>query len=263
MKLLIAVPSKGRADSIIKRTMRWLPRVGFDVRVFVEPQEFDKYKERLEHGNYDNRVYFDTEKHLIDIGENDKGLSFVKGYIKQYALENGYDLVFKMDDDVLRFNARGKNKPDDEMVMDFAGMVGICRKTMGEYPDVGAIGFGYRNELFNPKRWVSMNSRLQTCYIIRTELLQNGFNTTEDFAQYLYIRSLNKVTLRYGMLGIDCADVGKNKGGLQMFDRSKQFDEEVDKLKEIYPALQFKKVEGKDWQYEPVLTGDFFGVKKL
>lgn len=262
MKLLIAVPSKGRADKIIKHTMRWLPRTGFDVRVFVEPQEFDKYAERLEHGNYDNRVHFPPEA-LINIGENDKGLSFVKEYIKQYAIDNGYELVFKMDDDVLRFNARGKNKPDDEMVMDFAGMVGVCRKTMGEYPDVGAIGFPYRNELFEPKRWASINTRLQTCYIIRTELLQSGFNTTEDFAQYVYIRSQNKTTLRYGLLGIDCADVGKNKGGLQLFDRQKQFEEEAEKLREIYPALQFKKVDGKSWLYEPVLTGDFFGVKKL
>ena len=262
MKLLIAVLSKGRAEKIIKHTMRWLPRTGFDVRVFVEPQEYNQYLERLNHGDYENRTHFPPE-HLINIGENDKGLSFVKGFIKQYALDNGYALVFKMDDDVLRFNSRGKNKPDDEMVMEFAGMVGTCRKTMGEYPDVGAIGFGYRNELHEKKRWTLINARLQTCYLIRTELLQDGFNTTEDFAQYLYIRSLNKVTLRYGLLGIDCADVGKNKGGLQMFDRQAQFEEEAERLKEIYPAVQFKKVEGKSWLYEPILAGDFFGIKRL
>lgn len=262
MKLLIAVPSKGRAKKIIKHTMRWLPRTGFEVRVFVEPQEYEAYKESLEHGNYDNRVHFPLEN-LIDIGENDKGLSFVKGYIKQYAIDNGFDLVFKMDDDVLRFNARGKNKVDDEMVMDFAGMVGQCRKTMSEYPDVGAIGFGYRNELFEPKKWTAINARLQTCYLIRTELLQNGFNTMEDFAQYVYIRTQNKNTLRYGLMGIDCADVGANKGGLQMFDRGEQAKEEMEKLRALHPAIQFKKVEGKSWVYEPVLTGDFFGVKKL
>lgn len=263
MKLLIAVPSKGRAKKIIKHTMRWLPRTGFEVRVFVEPQEYEAYKESLDHGNYDNRVHFPLE-HLIDIGENDKGLSFVKGYIKQYALDNGFDLVFKMDDDVLRFNARGKNKPDDEMVMDFCGMVGVCRKTMGEYPDVGAIGFPYRNELFEPKRWTSINTRLQTCYLIRTELMQDGeFDAMEDFAQYVLLRKANKVTLRYGLLGIDCADVGKNKGGHQMFNRGEKVEADIAKLREIHPAIQFKKVDGKDWAYEPVLTGDFFGVKKL
>lgn len=256
MKLLIAVPSKGRADSIIKRTMRWLPRTGFEVRVFVEPQDYEAYAKSLDHGNYDNRVHFPAE-HLINIGEDNKG------FIKQYALDNGFDLVFKMDDDILRFNARGKNKPDDAMVMDFAGMVGICRKTMGEYPDVGAIGFGYRNELRDPKRWVLLNGRLQTCYLIRTELLQDGFSALEDFAQYVALRKANKVTLRYGLLGIDCADVGKGKGGLQMFDRNALTDEEMNRLRDIHPSIQFKKVEGKSWQYEPVLTGDFFGVKKL
>lgn len=263
MKLLIAVPSKGRADKIIKHTMRWLPRVGFDVKVFVEPQEYNQYLERLNHGDYENRTHFPPES-LINIGENDQGLGFAMKFIKQYALDNAYDLVFKMDDDVLRFNARGKNKPDDEMVMDFAGMVGVCRKTMGEYPDVGAIGFGYRNELRDPKRWVLINGRLQTCYIIRTDLMQDGtFDAMEDFAQYVLLRKANKVTLRYGLLGIDCADVGKNKGGHQMFDRGAKVEADIAKLKEIHPAIQFKKVDGKDWAYEPVLTGDFFGVKKL
>ncbi len=262
MKLLIAVPSKGRADKIIKHTMRWLPRTGFEVRVFVEPQELEKYKERLEHGNYDNRVHFPTE-HVIDIGENDKGLGFVKSFIKQYALDNGYELVFKMDDDTLRFKGRGKNKVDDEMVMDFAGMVGQCRKTMSEYPDVGAIGFPYRNELFEPKRWSSINARLQSCYIIRTELLQGGFSAFEDFAQYMHIRSLNKNTLRYGLLGIDSAPVGVNKGGCQDFDREAQAKDELERMREIYPALQIKKVQGKSWSFEPKLEGDFFGMKKL
>lgn len=263
MKLLIAVPSKGRADKIIKHTMRWLPRTGFEVRVFVEPQEYEAYKKSLEHGNYDNRVHFPLE-HLIDIGESDKGLGFAMAFIKQYATDNDFDLVLKMDDDVLRFNARGKNKPDDEMVMDFAGMIGTCRKTMGEYPDVGAIGFPYRNELFEQKRWTLINGRLQTCYLIRTSLMQDGtFDAMGDFAQYLLLRKANKITLRYGLLGIDCSDVGKNKGGHQMFDRGAKVEAEIEKLKAIHPAIEFKKVEGKTWAYEPVLSGDFFGVKKL
>lgn len=38
---------------------------------------------------------------------------------------------------------------------------------------------------------------------------------------------------------------------------------EAELLREVYPALQFKKVEGKTWALEPVLKGEFFGVKKL
>lgn len=262
MKLLVAVPSKGRPKAIYKHTMRWLPRVGYDVKVFCEPQEIAEYRANAADTNYNNYVHV-TDDWFIDIGKNDAGLGYVKQFIREYALANGYELVFKMDDDVQRFNARGKNKPDDLMVPDFINMVGTCRVTLGRYPDVAAIGFGYRNELFENKQWVGINYRLQSCYLIRTEFIQSGYNTFEDFAQFIYIRANNKNTLRYGLLGIDAADVGKNKGGLQLFDRKAQALEEIDRLRAIYPAIEFKPVPEKAWKYEPVLKGEWYGTKKL
>ncbi len=262
MKLLVAIPSKGRADTIFKRTLRWVTRAGFDVRIFVEPSEIEAYRAGAVDANYEHYLDIKPEQ-FISIRANDKGLGYAKGYIKRYAERNGYDLVFKLDDDVLRFTGRGKNKSDDEMIIQFSAMVGRCRWAFNRYPDVGAIGFPYRNELYEPKEWSHINRRLQSSYIIRTELMQSGFNTFEDFAQYIYIRSLNKVTLRYGLMGIDAADVGANRGGLQLFDREKMQDDEIPKLREMYPALEFKRVQGKKWGFEPVLSGDFFGVKKL
>lgn len=262
MKLLVAIPSKGRSDTIFKRTLRWVVRTGFDVKVFVEPQDIELYREGARDGNYQN--YTDiTDEHFIDIGENDKGLSYAKKFIKDYAIANGYDLVFRMDDDIMRFTGRGRNKPDDLMIIQFAEMVGKCRIAFGKYPDVAAIGFPYRNELFEPKEWSLINGRLQTCYIIKPEYITEGFGSFDDFADYVNIRLQNKITLRYGLLGIDAADVGKTRGGLQMFDREELANADIIKLRELYPAIQFKPVKGKSWGFEPVLSGDFFGVKKL
>jgi hypothetical protein len=120
MKLLIAIPSKGRADSIFSRTLRWLPLTGFDYKVLIEPQDSVDY-----------------------------------------------------------LNHRQAN------------------------PD--------------------------------------------DFVE----------------LGIDSADVGKEKGGLQLADREALADAAVTQLRSIYPAIEFKPVTGKSWTFEPVLKGDFFGIKKL
>ena len=263
MKLLIAIPSKGRSKSIYRRTLRWITRTGYDVRIFVEPQDIEAYRAGIEHANYSEWLDIHPDQ-FIDIGQNDQGLGYAKDFIKQYALDNGYDLVFKMDDDVLRFAPRGPFKDDGGMIIDFAGAVGACRKAFGRYPDIGAIGFPYRNELYETaKEWTHINARLQTCYIIRAELLQGGFNTLEDFAQYAYLRSQNKVTTRYGLIGIDCAEVGTGKGGLQAFDREAQLDVEIPKLQEIYPAVRFKPVKGKKWSIEPDMTGEFFGVVKL
>lgn len=261
MKLLVAVPSKGRAKTICKHAMRWLPRTGFQVRVFVEPQELKAYQEALEHGDYLNRTHT-PDNTLVNIEQNDKGLGYAMGYIKRYAQDNGFDLVFKMDDDTKRFAWRGKNKPDEQMVVDFAEGVGTCRKTFGQFPDVAAIGFPYRNELHDPKVWTHLNARLQSCYIIKPEYIQDSFTTFEDFAQYIYIRSKNKATLRYGLMGIDAAKVGKNKGGCQDFDRKELAKQEAEKLRLIYPALEFKPVD-KPWGIEPVLAGKFFGRKKI
>lgn len=262
MKLLIAIPSKGRTNTIFKRTLRWVVRTGFDVRVFVEPQEIEAYREATRDANYQNRLDL-SDENFVDIGKNDQGLAYVKNFMKQYAIKNGYDLLFRMDDDILRFTGRGKNLPDDLMIIKFSEMVGRCRVTFGRYPDVAGIGFGYRNELFEPKEWSLINGRLQTCYIIRPEYIADGFNCFDDFADYVNIRAQNKLTLRYGLLGIDAAGVGKEKGGLQSFDRNELAKADGLKLRELYPAMRFKKVDKKSWSFEPILTGDFFGIKKL
>lgn len=262
MKLLIAIPSKGRSDTIFKRTMRWACRLGYDVRVFCEPSEIEAYREAARDGNYQNRTAI-TDASFVDIGKNNGGLSYAKKFIKDYAIQNGYDLVFRLDDDVLRFSSRGRNKPDDLMIIKFSEMVGKCRVTFGKYPDVAAVGFGYRNELYEPKEWAGINMRLQTCYIIKPEYIAEGFGCFDDFADYVNIRKQNKVTLRYGLLGIDVADVGKTKGGLQMFDREELANQDIVKLRAMHPAIEFKIVRDKTWGIEPVMTGDFFGVKKL
>lgn len=264
MKLLVAIPSKARSSTIFRDTLRWVPRLGYDVRVFVEPQEIEEYREAATLANHDNRTAI-NDQHFVDIKENNKGLGYAKEFIKQYATENGYDLVFKMDDDVRRWRWRGRNKPDDLMVIDFATMVGKCRVTFGKYPDVAAIGFPYGQELYpdSNKEWSAINARLQSCYIIRTEYLIGGYASFEDFAQYIYIRTLNKNTLRYGLAGMDNNDTGKQAGGMQLFDREQLVEVEMQGLRSMYPALQFKPVKGKRWTIEPVMTGAFFGVKNL
>lgn len=266
MKLLVAIPSKGRSEKAFKQTLRWVSRAGFDVRIFVEPQDVAAYREAAKNANYQNYLDYSDDQ-FIDIGENDRGLSYVKGFIKKYAEANGYDLVFKLDDDVLRFSGRGRSKPDDRMVIDFSVMVAACRKVFSQYLDVAAIGFPYRNELYEPKEWSLLNGRLQSCYIVRTEYMVNDErlgNHFEDFHNYIYIRSKNKVTLRYGLLGMDIADVGTNPGGCQDTPRTEAgAHTAIDALRELYPALKVKLNQSKEWKVEPSLTGAFFGVKHI
>ena len=61
-----------------------MQRLGIDYRIFVEPQDKGAY-------NF---------KNVIVLEQNDQGLGYSTGFAKKYAEEKGYDLVFRIDDDV-------------------------------------------------------------------------------------------------------------------------------------------------------------------
>lgn len=47
-----------------------------------------------------------------------------------------------------------------------------------------------------------------------------------------------------------------------MFDRLEQAKVEADKLRTLYPALDFKTVD-KRWGMEPIMQGEWFGTRML
>lgn len=242
MKILVAVPSKNRAEELVKYTYSWLSKVeGLDIdyRIFVEPQDYDSY-------GVDN---------LVNIGQNDQGLFFVKQFIYDYALENGYDAIFKVDDDVRGWtNYRAKQGPEDS-AKTFIKIIEESVKQFNKHPEIKAVGFPYSFQMFSQFEWAKSN-RLQTCYLVRTESFspKEGVSVFEDFYTALRIRVNGGMILRYGLSGIDLGNgVGKGKGGLQMFDRDELAKKEIEIMKELYPMLTVKEVKGKSWSVEPVL----------
>lgn len=252
MSTLIAVPTKSRSEEFSKNTYRWLQYCYTDYAVFVEPQDYEKYR-------------YVGEEHLIQLPDNNRGLGYAKGYIKDFALHNGYTAVFKVDDDIsgwvdLKRKSR-RGKPAAEY---FEFILGFLENKL-RVDMIGAIGFPYRNEMWEVKDWTSVNSRLQTCYLIRTELMfaDERISTFEDFATFTHLRLNNYITVRCGVLGMDLLPVAKTKGGLQDFNRAEQAEREILLLREMYPALKVRKVVGKPWQYEPDLKGGIFKSTKL
>lgn len=249
--VLIAIPSKGRADDLC--TMNWLKLSRFDVCIFVEPQEEEAYAAH----------HPETLKFILP--ENDQGLGYAKVQIQKYAREFGYSYIFKMDDDITGFYGRGKRPDAEVLAKQFDDMLEEVISTLVVMPDIVAIGFPYRWELYEVKKWVNINGRLQTAYLCETEHFYSDerISVFEDFHTYLKIRANNLSTLRYGALGIGCKPVGANPGGHQMFNRGQKALAEVELLREVHPALEFKQVEGKDWTIEPKIRGPFFNIKGL
>jgi hypothetical protein len=254
VKVVSVIPSKGRPDGLSSRTLSWLCMSKHDWFVFVEPQEYEEYL----------RVV--PRDQLVKIDDSDRGLGYVKNFIQNWLKDKDYDLVFKLDDDIITWHDRGSRKSPERCAQAFDKAIADAAAAFTKYPDVAAVSYPYRNELYELQKWAALNARLQTAYLVRKDYFvgHKNVSTFEDFYNYIYIRSKNKLILRYGLLGIS-TDVGRTAGGLQSpsFSRRQMAEAEVPILRELYPALEFKPVTGKAWHIEPVLKGPFFGVKKL
>lgn len=252
MKILIAVPSKSRSATIQKLTLSWLSKTKLDYRVFIEPQEYGKYVKTMGNGR------------LVLLGANDKGLGYSKESIKDYAIKNGYDLIFKVDDDMLGWWGRSRRRSDSVSHEVFIELLKDCEEQFLKHPEVKAIGFSYAWQMFDKDKWTGINQRLQSCYLTRTQDFHADalISVFEDFAAFLAIRVQNGVTLRYGFAGMDIEPVGKNPGGHQNFNRKERAVAEIEQLRKLYPALKFRKVTGKDWDIEPDMRDVFLRGKQ-
>ena len=196
MKLLVAVPSEKALATVFSRTLRWLPRVGFEWVVFCPSDQHKAFLEKADDYNYRNYLNMEAKNFVKADGD-------IHEAIQAYAQEHNYGLVFMLEDDVLRFNDVGKTMRDDEMVLHFHKAVMRCRVAMGAYKDLGAISFQWRQHLTG-KEYPYLNAPLNPNYIIRTELLTTDLPTPEW------------KTLRYGKLG---ADIGKIEIAAEEFNK--------------------------------------------
>tara|TARA_R110000868_G_scaffold179159_1_gene419139 strand:+ start:100 stop:813 length:714 start_codon:yes stop_codon:yes gene_type:complete len=237
MKCLVCIPSKARPNNIQKYVEPFMNRLGLDYRIFVEPQDIEKY-------NFENVVQLDA---------NDKGLGYATSFAKNYAEENGYDLVFKIDDDV---KGIGQIELDIDRVLDAF-----------KIDKVGAVVFPYSFEWYakTDKLFTRINKRIQTCYVIRTVLWRptESVSTFEDFYEYLLIRKDNFDTLYCSKHLIDCAPVGGGSGGLQAFDRSDMALKEINIFKSIDDSIKVISKPDKPWKYEPKFTDKKYKSKPI
>lgn len=130
MKVLIAVPTKLRPYLIMKKkgTGYWLQHVKkYDWKVFVEPQEKRYYEQSMR----------EFKDHLVYLPENDHGYSYAILQIKQYAIDNGYDLILLTEDD-----SQGYQSPlRKEHWITCEEMLDELVPLFKSIPDMGMVGF--------------------------------------------------------------------------------------------------------------------------
>lgn len=255
MNTLIAVPSKGRAEQFEKDTYSWLRYTKYPWVVFIEPGEYDDYIKVVQH-----------PKFLITIPESNRGLGYLKIQVLKFCVSNGYDVVFKLDDDVQYWRdpsnrGLGHNAPKTSKEYKcktlFDPIIDNSLKLFEEFPKVAGISLMYGQDMkvFSGDTWIGINNRLQSNYLVRTPFIAPPGSkikmTFEDFNTYLNIRKKGFITVRYGLTGADLRPVGTNAGGWQSFDRRELANKAKKVLSELYPGLAWKRVENKNWDWEP------------
>lgn len=236
-KLLVAIPSKNRVSTLEKYTWTWAKTLKFDVRVFVEPQDYESYLAII------------PEANLVKISDNNRGLGFVKKEMQNYAKENGYDVVFKLDDDTTGMVWKRK-KMDTESI---EKILAELNQQFDVQKHIGAIAFPYSFQMFDIETTMTRAKKVQSSYLVRTELLctEYEFSVFEDFSVALNAIAKGFTVAKFNLMGqVQGVPVGGGTGGIQDFDRSELALKEAELLRKIYPPLSFRKVD-KPWKIEP------------
>ncbi len=236
MKLLIAIPSKNRVDTLVKYSWTWAKELKIDVRVFVEPQDYDNYLSAIPEGS------------LVKIGANNAGLGYAKKCIQLYAESEGYDVVMKLDDDISGWTWMRKPMTTEAVERRINNLL-----IQFVHNELGAVAFPYSFQIFDMTEYWSKAKKVQSTYMVRTELLCSPyeFSVFEDFAVGLYALVKGFKVMKYNLMGqVLGVPVGGGTGGHQSFDRSELALKDAELLKKIYPPITFRKVE-KPWKIEP------------
>lgn len=240
MKLLIAIPSKNRIETLKKYTWAWARDLNHTKKIFVEPQDLNKYLE----------ICFRDD--IVVLDKDNQGLGYAKQFIQNYAKKNGYNLVFKLDDDLRGMTEFRTRISLPKVVEKVDRFLDFCEENFQKSENLGAIALPYSFQMFEERVWLPAK-KVQSSYVVRTDLLCTPYNFSvfEDFAVGINCLVNNYKLFKYGLMGQDLGvKVGGGTGGHQDFDREKLALEDAELLRKLYPPITFKKVD-KPWKIEP------------
>lgn len=228
------MPSKQRAFDL--KTTEWLLKCKLPDNVtfkcFVEPQDSLYYRTTMK------------KEHLVFLDKNDMGLGYALHYAHKYAQDNGYDLVFHIDDDVAGFI--DKRLKSTHRVEVFENILKDIIPVFDEEPQLGLIRFMSSRTFYFYKKYeqkfVVKNQLAWGCYLTRVtpNYYRSEISNYSDTAAQLYFWRDGYYTLTYGLAGINVAVYG-NKGGCQSRDRRKDADNAVAYLQQEFPEVCIKK----------------------
>lgn len=119
MKILVAV-TPGTWRNADDRALRWVGRAGYELKIFVPRNKLNKYRGVIDNLNYHwylALTYKDLESHLAP---------------EEYALENSFDLLLTIPDELLSWRKRQRFK--DWEIKTYVEAVGKARLEFSRKP---------------------------------------------------------------------------------------------------------------------------------
>jgi hypothetical protein len=209
--MICYIPTKSRPTT---KTYKLFAEAGIVFLHFVEPQDLAKYA---------------SIPNVVSIGENDRGIAYVRNFMLNHAKQNNHEWIIMCDDDVTSFGIyNGKTLKQSAAIWHeiYAKAVKLPFEL---------IGINYTQHAWHEKTPYSINKKFaEVCVLIHASKIKwsyrGEFNLKEDRDFALQTIKLGNGILRFNHYWFACPDVGSNAGGLQDQYKAKRDEESARKM---------------------------------
>ena len=155
----------------------------------------------------------------IDIGENDRGVTYVRNFMLKWCQEKNIDWAWFCDDDVIGFGVyNGKT------VRKNAEVLKAVEKKAMQLP-FEIVGLNYVQYAWTEKKNYSINTKFaEVCILMNVSAIDWSYNedTKEDRDFAMQTIQNGHGVLRFNHVWFSCPNVGSNEGGLHDWYASKK-----------------------------------------
>lgn len=196
--MICYIPSKGRPKT---KTYKLFQEAGIEVIHFLEPQDYNNY----------------NVPRKVNIEKDNKGITYVRNFMLDYAEKNSEKWVIFCDDDVTSFGVyKGRTIKTGASIWN--DILEKAKKLPFEL-----IGINYTQHAWHEKKSYSINKKFaEVCVLMNISKIKWRYedDTKEDRDFQLETIKNGYGVLRFNHYWFSCPNVGSNKGGL--FDLYKQ-----------------------------------------
>lgn len=208
--MIICIPTKGRPRT---KTYKLFEASGFTVYHFIEPQDFDSYK----------------VPNKVNIGANDRGMSWVRNFINRWARENGHKFICVSDDDIQHF---GKGQGDRAVRLPNADAL-IKPFELFEKSDFAIGGINQRQFVWSETKQYKINhGKMDSFHILNLDKAtweyHDGGKQDRDYIMQCLDNRENFVY--FCKVYLSAPAVGSNEGGCHEYYKNGKDKDAVDAL---------------------------------